>query len=751
MNLFTAFGVVSYLSCIGVWGDNLTSNPSPPFVDEEGVSLTPGEPNDDELDDASFTDDLEVDPSLDDPIPPLPRDVVGDDLLIDLKNPSFVHGVMITEEGGVISSTGLRIQARKIAYTNRIENGIRVQKIVAEGDLLMEYAGRAFVGSKLEFDFNKKVGTLWDGKTFVDIWFLGGDRIELKEDGTFYIFNAFVTTCESQDNTWEIHAKKMKISDDHLLAARNIRLRFLKVPLLWLPSFKSNLKMLADSPIRYKLVWDKGLGPRVTMRYRVFSWNDLNLFFRLDYRIRRGFGGALESEYFSPDGATTFVTRSYGAYDKTFPDEKGPHRYRLQGLYHTESKDENTQVHLTWDKLGDTRMVGDFRSDDFEINTQKRTKLMIYHRMNDAFVNFNVQPRINRFQSIDQELPLFSMGIRPFAIGRSGIMMRNDFNAGYLDYVYATDLRNQLRLRDLPSSTHSIRVETRNSFYRPFSLGRATFTPNVGIIGIFYSNSPAHHPVGQGIFHYGFQGNTRLSYRSAKLIHTVEPYLHFQGLTSPTVPLSHHYYFDMNDGYDQLNQLRLGVRSLLYTHKSPSFSPSLVADLYTNLFFGHRAFANTAPKSYFCLQWNRPFFSLKGNVAWNFEEQLWDFANVAAEWTVNEDFAFAAEFRHRSRFDWRKANHENFIVDVARSISELLHSPLSDGRDTFLARAFFRLSPKWSCQVQSRHGWGRKNEPRYNAGKVDLFTMLSCSWRLRLSYERMPNDNRFSGAVSLVK
>jgi hypothetical protein len=101
------------------------------------------------------------------------------------------------------------------------------------------------------------------------------------------------------------------------------------------------------------------------MRYRVFSWRDLDVFFRLDYRIKRGFGAAIESEYFSPSGATTFVTRNYGAKDKTFPDERGLNRYRLQGLYHTQSKDENTQVHLTWDKLSDTRMVGDFRSGRF--------------------------------------------------------------------------------------------------------------------------------------------------------------------------------------------------------------------------------------------------------------------------------------------------------------------------------------------------------------------------------------------------
>ncbi len=361
--------------------------------------------------DSSYTDDVDLDvpevvpPGFGEPAPPPPASPHPEELTIDLKNPVFSHGVISSEEGGVITGQEMRIQARKITYTNRIENGIRIQTIVAEGDLMMEYAGRAFVGSRLEYDFVQRTGVLYNGKTFVDIWFLGGDKIELKEDGSFYIVNAFITTCEDQQNTWEINAKSVNITEDKLLAARNIRFRFFKIPLFWLPSFKSNLKAFTDPPIRYKIIWDKGLGPRVTMRYRIFSWRDLNLFFRLDYRLKRGFGGAFESEYFSSDKQTTFVTRSYGAHDKTFPDEKGPHRYRLQGLYHTQTKNEKTQVHLTWDKLSDTRMVGDFRSDDFEINTQKRTRLLVQHQLDNTFFNMSVQPRINRFDSIDQELP----------------------------------------------------------------------------------------------------------------------------------------------------------------------------------------------------------------------------------------------------------------------------------------------------------------------------------------------------------
>lgn len=723
-----------------------------------------------QYDESEFTEDIETevpslsdDVDLDEPEPPeyieplpempaaAPEPSPLEELVIDLRNPVFVHGVVKTEEGGVITGQGMRIQARKIEYTNKIENGVRVQKIVAEEDLMMEYSNRAFVGSRLEYDFISKSGTLYDGKTFVDIWFLGGDKIELKEDGTFFITNAFVTTCEDQENTWEINARSVKITEEKLLSAKNIRFRFFKVPLFWLPSFKSNLKAFSDPPIRYKLIWDKGLGPRLTMRYRVFSWNDLSVFFRLDYRLSRGLGGAVESEYFSPDKNTTFVTRTYGANDKSFPDERGPHRYRIQGLYHTQSKDEKTQFHLTWDKLSDTRMVGDFRSDDFEINTEKRSHIVLYHQFDSSILNLHVQPRLNWFDSIDQELPRMIIGVRPFQLGESGIMSNNYLDMGYLNYVYANDLRKEFALLGLKSSTRAIRMETRNEIYRPIPLGHFTLTPNIGVIGIFYSNNPKHHTTGQGILSYGFSGQTRM-FKSYKYYrHMTEPYFEYQGLTSPTSGLSRHFYFDIQDGYDQLNQLRIGWRNVFYPCNGPLFLPAIHTDLFTYGFFWDKAFGQSFPKYYFNLSLNRPSYAFRTGICWNDLENVWDFVNAGFDWTINEDAAFGIELRHRSKYDWRKADHENFILDVARPIPELVHSPLSDGRDTLLMRFFFRLAPKWTCQIQSRNGWGRKNEPRYNAGKIDLITMLTCSWRLRLSYERLPNDNRFSSSVSLVK
>jgi hypothetical protein len=677
---------------------------------------------------------------------PTPFADEAQEYVVNLHDPVFTNGVISTDQGGVVTSHNLRIQAQKIEYTNKIENGHLVKKVVAEGDLMMEYGQSVFVGKKLEYDFVSKTGTLWDGKTFVDMWFVGGERVHLKEDGSYNIFNAYITTCESQENTWDVHAGAIKITKDHLLSAKNVSFRFVKIPFFWLPSFKSNLKFFSDPPIKYKLTWDKGLGPRATMRYRIFSWERLSLYLRFDYRLKRGPGGALESDFSSKSKQTFFQTKNYSAYDKTVPTERGNKRYRLQGLFRTRTDDDKTHLHLTYDKLSDDKMPSDFKSDDFEIDTQKRTRLFVTHARENLFSTLSVQPRINFFQSINQELPLATVAFRPVEIGRSGILSENAMSAGYLDYVFTRHVQDFIPHRS------AARVETRNQLYRPISLGEFTLTPSAGILGIFYSNNPHHQAVWQGVATYGAEAKTHLMRDFNHFHHRIEPYLTYQGLSEPLAGTNKPFIFSIDDGLARLNMFRMGVRNAFFTRSRAAFAPSFVADLYTNAFIHPHTFHRVFPKVYSNLGWNRSSFSIQGGLCYNIEERLWDYTNARTDWTVNENLAFGLEFRHRSRFDWRKADHENFIVDVARTLSQMLHSPMSDGRNTFLTRLFLRFSPEWSCQLQTHHGWGRKDEPSYNEANIDFFTMLTSVWRLKVSYRYSPNDPfHMTAGLSLVK
>ncbi len=666
----------------------------------------------------------------------------ADEFVINLKDPEYADGIVKTENGGVITAPCLRIQAQAITYINTKKE----QEITAEGDLMMEYHGRIFVGEKLQFDLLSKTGYLTKGRTKEGGWYTGGDRMELLPDGNFIIYGAYLTTSVSRQSTWEIRADTAKITDGHLLSAKDVQFKVMDFPLLWLPAYKTNLTEFKDSPIRYRLLWDKGLGPRLSMRYRFFSTETFGAFARFDYRLKRGPGGALEADYLSKDKRTVFQTKNYGALDKIFPDENGSTRYRFQGIYKTKSEDEYTRFHVQWDRLSDNRMISDFKDPDFEINTQKTTYLEFSHYRDWNFTNLSVRPRINPFQSLAQELPYGVFGIRPIEILQTGIIMENYASGSYLDYTFANTLDKELKDRKAG------RLETLNSIYRPFSLGGLSVTPKAGLVGIYYSNGPDRNAVGQFLYTYGGDANIRFSKVFPQFKHTVIPYAEYLGYSKPRARVNDYFVFDIHDGYDRLDQVRFGLKQLFFTKENAIFLPGVVLDLYGYSFWGAKSFDQRIPKLFADLEFNRQSYAILGGLGWNLQERVLDYGNAEFLWTVSSALAFGVEFRHRSKFWWRKSIQDNFVVDFARPLDELLVSPLSDRRNTFLTKAHFRFSPRWNMQLQTFHGWGRENEPTYHGAKVDFYTMLTGSWQMKLTYEYMPNDPyRFSYSFKLIK
>lgn len=663
---------------------------------------------------------------------------------VDLKNPEFKNGAITTGEGGVITTEGVRIQAQKIEYVNRIENGIAVRKVIAEGDLLIEYGDQAFVGKRLEYDFGTRSGMIEEGKTHIEMWFVGGEKIFLQSDGSFYILNAYITTSTSDEPIWEIHAGKIKITEKKLLTASNLRFSIARLPLLWLPKIKANLKAVKKPPIRYKVKWDKKLGPAVSARYRVYSWEYLDMYLRGEYRLNKGGGLAFETEYESEDKLTEFVTRSWGSiHDPSTPILHRNDEFRLQGMFHTKSHDDKTHLDIVWDRISSQKLISEFGSDDFQINTKKRTYLFFDHIEESGFVDLRVQPKINQWQSLKQELPSLTFGIRPLALGASGIIMQNWTNASYLDYVYARDAREFIHNR------HAVRLQTSNSIYRPFRTGPLTWTPEAGIIAIFYDNDLERKSIGQAIGTYGCNVETRFGRKFSKYEHTIEPYASFKGLSKPTASSDKVIIFSLRDGYNRINALRFGVvneLSVLSLDEAPRFS----ADLFTYAFFGERGPLTPIPRLYTTLTGEYPTCLGSVDFVWNIQKKLIDRINGSISWTVNDRVAFILEMRHRSRFDWRKADHDNFILDVTRSFHQLLQSPLSDGRNTLLLQANLKIHPLWTLRVSSHFGWGRGDEPVYHSGKVDLFTTIVSGWKIRITGEATADDVKFDTGIELV-
>lgn len=655
----------------------------------------------------------------------------AEELKVDLRNPTFKNGVLYTSQGGVIQNEDIRIQARSIQYFHRMEDGEMVQKIEAEGDLLIQYKGRVFVGSEIEFDFKKRTGIVYEGKTFSSMWYVGGDKIQLNPDGSYRVTNAFVTTCENKDSSWDLHARSVNVVKDQLFQAKKVRFRLFKIPTFWLPSFKLNLKKFKDPVFRYYVNWNKG--PKLGFRYQLYSWRDFALYGRLEYRWSKGWGGAIETEYFPEEKLTTFVTRNYMGTDRLFNAEDVERRYRVQGAFHSQSRSGKTHTTLTWDKYNDVRMPQDFKFEDFDVNTAMKTLFYLHHVEPGIVSYLKVRPRVNPFESIKQDLPTVYAMTRPIEIKNTGVISTNYVRASYLDFNYSTQLVTSLK--DFQSS----RIEIYENLYRPIHLGPLTLTPNFAGRAIFYGKSPSHQSKCLGLLSYGAKGNLYGQKQYTDYKHVLEPYIEYKALTRPTVAPDDHYIFTIQDGYQKIQQIEIGLRNLLFSNTLSNQEASFTANLYANAFFSDPVIPQVIPRLYLWLAWRLPSLHFSWHNCYNFRHDLMDFSNARLKWTLSEDVALSLEGRYRSKYDWRKSDHENFILDVSRPESELLESPLSDRRITLLSNLFVRFNPFWEMQFESHHGFYRlyKNhikEKPYNEFRIHLYTWISSAWKLHMYY-----------------
>ncbi|MCI5052912.1 MAG: hypothetical protein MRY21_07255 [Simkaniaceae bacterium] len=668
---------------------------------------------------------------------------------VTLNDPSYANGEIRTDKGGVVIGEGFYIQGQKIVYTNR--DGVRT--IACEGDLMVEYQSRVYIGKSFHYDFIKREGSLICGRVSDGQWIMGGDRIDFLPDGSAVMTNAYVTTSEDSNAYWDFHASSLSLEEKHYLVARNVTFRYNTFPIMYFPYYSADLIKGDESPVSYSAAWDSGQGPRVGVRYRAFSNDTTSVFTRLYYHIARGGGGALETKYKSRDGKLKIFTKNFIAHD-TFPQDPKPNVYRtwwrLQGILDMKRQEnDKMDAFARWDKISDKYMVGHFPSDDFELSTGQRTELTINRTDSWVTSNLYVRPRINDWQGFKQELPTGKARIKPLAASDSGITYTNDINVAYLDYDYS-------READPPpgdtvlDNFHAFRIESNQSLSKPMHMKLATLTPYVGFTGIYYNNNQRSNDAGLAIFKMGGSLSTFLSKHYGNFSHYIVPSIDYNYYNLADRG-ELHYIFSINDGWNDLNLFRVGIDNYFYPRGTNFAMPSVGFKFYSYGFLNAEALTEAFPRVYGQVDFNFAYFSLWSKIIYNIQRDTFETTNVGIKWTVSDRFAFSWEFRHRDKYAWKKDQPENFILDVTRKTRALLESPLSDQRNVVLLRSQVNLTPFTQLRCQGHFGWARNDEPAYQEAKFDILSMITSNWRLRITYKHTVADDQVSVGVSLIQ
>ena len=690
-----------------------------------------------------------------------------EDIKLNLNKPVFTQNSIRSCEGGVIKTDDVTIYARNFEYTK--DDG--EHKVFASGNLLIQFNRYFFVGDSITYDFNEKRGVIENGIGTVNNILSGGDKIYLYEDKSLEIDNAFITTSPSLPPVIEFTSPKVTVSKRTKAVAKTITGKMNGVPFVWLPGFGMTLdpKYKRKPSIFYTMRMENGQLPIFIGRYKIYNSDYVEAMARLEYRplfldtrvvgsrnnptkIKpkwyEGIGGAIDLDCASEDKKITFASRNFVTYNIWYLDIN-PNvmawRYRIQGRYKGLTHDDSVESLIQWDKLSDRFMRSYFKTQIFDIGTLLNNEASVQYRVDPAYVSIYAKPRLNEFRGFKQELPSFNIAARPIELFDSKFFLEQTYNASYLNYLYAEELR------DILSDFRSGRLSTILNLYRPFDLGPLNITPRVGFDGIFYSNNMQNDVSWQGVCSYGGDSNMEFEGDFDNFSHFIKPYVQYNGLTSPTSTNREHYIFSISDGYASYNQLIFGLNNEFYLDKFPVTEPTFAFNLSAMRFFDTNSFIEPLSKGDIELKWHYPRIEIGGKLGWNFEKRVYDFYHVNFGWTINDYCAFSSEFRDRGRYWWRKDNHSNFIIDSFRLIDELDQTPLSDARYCIVNKFQVQLAPLWTFQIQNNTGKRdavvnddgfvvREPEPYYTQTKLVLSMLLSNSYRINLNYTFANNN-----------
>ncbi len=402
----------------------------------------------------------------------------------------------------------------------------------------------------------------------------------------------------------------LKDTDNYSMLVYNPVLKVFGIPIFYFP-------------IMYKPAWDSGLGVGVRMgsnsdwgyflqlkkSFSIWDYPNTKATLFADFYSKRGIGGGLGVRSYTHDSKTDFFM--YGIHDTGVDKRKArmkfdSNRYDLW-VSHVNHLTPRLDVRGRFEKLSDIEFLHDFFRKREDIDPQPATFGAIEYQFDRLSVSAYVRPRVNNFFTVVERLP----EIRLDAPRQE--LFKNIYYQGEMSFSY---LRQRWRKFDYPRAAggadlknyESMRFDSLNMFYYPFSFMDINLIPRAGVRLTAYSRSSKtkidtdqlyenakvdypHVDNAGNVVNYDSKGGARFRvvpevgieintkihrvWQDVKsafweidgLRHVMVPYMNYNFIPQPNVDRDKLYYFDDIDRIEEQNFIRIGVKNRLQTRR----------------------------------------------------------------------------------------------------------------------------------------------------------------------------------------
>jgi lipopolysaccharide assembly outer membrane protein LptD (OstA) len=245
---------------------------------------------------------------------------------------------------------------RLLAETVTVD--LATKQVTAEGNVILDEGPRRLAGERLEYDLENKVGTVFEGRAFVDpdIYFTGAEIAKVGED-SYTLRDGMITSC-SEDKTpdWSFRLGKARVNVDGFARVKNSRLRVKKLPIFYSPYMLFPAKRGRVSGFLFpNLGYSSNRGSTIGLAYFQTLGNSYDATIFADLYGEDYFGIGTEFRY-QPSRATNGYLQAYAIDDPV--EEKT--RWKATWRHSSERLPFNMRAQVNYRDFSDFDFFRDF-------------------------------------------------------------------------------------------------------------------------------------------------------------------------------------------------------------------------------------------------------------------------------------------------------------------------------------------------------------------------------------------------------
>jgi len=284
-------------------------------------------------------------------------------------------------------------------------------------------------GEEILYNFRTRKGTVLMADSEAGPFISHGERAQQYASGAFRHREGYITTCDFEQPHTRLQAKEVQVYLDDKVVLRHAVMYVGNIPVLYLPSYTHPLD---DKRPRVTIIpgKDKQWGAFVLTAWRVYLHENLQGRFHVDFRERLDLATGIDLTYRLPFGGEG-VFREYYTHERaiqrehfwsklTDPEDDRPtierERYRFQ-VRHVWQIDPSTRATLEYHRRKDPNFIKDFFLREFEEQGANPPTYLQVIRMTPWYgLTFLLTKRVNRFETVTQQLPFLQLDLRPMRI-----------------------------------------------------------------------------------------------------------------------------------------------------------------------------------------------------------------------------------------------------------------------------------------------------------------------------------------------